>query len=128
MRLIALVLSMFLGASAARADAQLLMAEEPGCMWCAQWNAEVGQVYAKTGEGQAAPLRRFIKTGPVPEDITLSRAINFTPTFVLLVDGAEVGRIEGYPGEDFFWGLLGALMDANNVPYVLKQSSGSPDS
>ena len=33
-----------------------------------------------------------------------------TPTFVLMEDGAEAGRIEGYPGEDFFWGLLGQMI------------------
>jgi hypothetical protein len=34
----------------------------------------------------------------------------FTPTFVLVEDGTEAGRIEGYPGEDFFWPLLAKLI------------------
>jgi hypothetical protein len=25
-------------------------------------------------------------------------------------EGREIGRIRGYPGEDFFWGLLGDLI------------------
>jgi hypothetical protein len=33
------------------------------------------------------------------------------PLFVLVDKGREVGRIRGYPGEDHFWGLLGALIE-----------------
>lgn len=36
--------------------------------------------------------------------------ILYTPTFVLMDGGREVGRIVGYPGEDLFWGLFGALL------------------
>ncbi len=38
----------------------------------------------------------------LPESITLDSVAVFTPTFVLLVDGQETGRITGYLGEDFF--------------------------
>jgi hypothetical protein len=27
-------------------------------------------------------------------------------------EGREIGRIEGYPGADFFWGLLERLLQA----------------
>jgi hypothetical protein len=42
--------------------------------------------------------------------VALKSPVRFTPTFVLVQDGRELGRIEGYPGEDFFWGLLERLM------------------
>ena len=100
-----------------------MIAEEPGCIWCARWNADIGPTYAKTGEGAAAPLRRVDITGPIPEDITLVRDVIFTPTFVLLIDGAEVARLEGYPGEDFFWGLLGQMLTDNDVPFTLKMGA-----
>jgi hypothetical protein len=32
--------------------------------------------------------------------------VRYSPTFVVVMDGREIGRIEGYPGEAFFWGLL----------------------
>ena len=48
--------------------------------------------------------------GP-PEGVRLGLRPSFTPTFVLVEDGKEIGRIEGYPGEDFFWPMLGALLD-----------------
>ena len=36
--------------------------------------------------------------------------IRYTPTFVLAEDGQEVGRIEGYPGDEFFWVRLENLL------------------
>jgi hypothetical protein len=110
----ALFLSAFVALGAAQtavADLTLVMVEEKGCMWCAKWNEEISHKYPKTPEGQAAPLRRHDIRAPTPDDLTFSRRLTFTPTFVLVLDGQEVSRIEGYPGEDFFWGLLGAMID-----------------
>lgn len=93
-----------------QAEMALVMAEEQGCMWCARWNAEIAPIYPKTPEGQAAPLRRIDVNDPIPDDLAFKSAPHFTPTFILVDDGVEVARIEGYPGEDFFWGLLGVML------------------
>lgn len=90
--------------------AELLMFEEEWCEWCERWNAEIGPIYPKSAEGKRAPLRRIDIHGSYPGDIVLESRPQFTPTFVLVEGGREVGRIEGYPGEDFFWGLLSRIM------------------
>ena len=90
--------------------AQLVMVEEQGCIWCEMWNEEVGPEYPITPEGLAAPLRRIDLHEPVPADLTLDGSLQFTPTFILVVDGREVSRLEGYPGEGFFWGLLDRML------------------
>ncbi|MEM6276206.1 MAG: hypothetical protein AAF714_04600 [Pseudomonadota bacterium] len=95
--------------------AQLLMGEEDGCYWCARWNADIGEIYPKTDKGALAPLMRINIRDPLPDGVSLKSKIIYTPTFVLLVDGVEHGRIEGYPGEDFFWGLLSMLMAEANL-------------
>lgn len=98
-------------AGPANAEIALLMFEQPGCLYCAAWNAEVAPEYPLTEEGRAAPLRRLQLREALPEGITLDRPAVFTPTFVLVSGGAEVGRIEGYASEDFFWPLLGQLIE-----------------
>jgi len=90
--------------------AELVMFESPFCEWCEAWDQDVGVVYHKTEEGRLAPLRRVEQHAPLPEDLGAVRAIVYTPTFVLVDRGREVGRITGYPGEDHFWGLLGVLL------------------
>ena len=95
----------------AAAEVYLLMAEEEGCYWCEKWNEEIGPIYPKTSEGQTAPLRRYDLHGTAPKGVRFSAAVHYTPTFVLVQDGAEVGRIEGYPGDEFFWGLLSKLLE-----------------
>lgn len=91
--------------------AELLMFEEKWCHWCDRWNEEIGVVYHKTAEGERAPLVRVDIHGTFPEGVEFTSRPQYTPTFVLVEDGRELGRIEGYPGEDFFWGLLGRLLD-----------------
>ncbi|KHA51132.1 hypothetical protein [Sulfitobacter geojensis] len=97
-------------AFSAVADTRLIMVEEDGCMWCARWNEEIADIYPKTDAGKAAPLRRMDIHAPLPDDLAFSRKLVFTPTFVLMVDGKEVSRLEGYPGEDFFWGIFEKML------------------
>ena len=100
---------------AAASETYLYMAEEHGCPWCARWDREVSEIYPKTPEGREAPLRRFdIHTGQ-PEHVLFERRVTFTPTFILVRDNVEISRIEGYPGEDFFWGLLGMMLEKARI-------------
>lgn len=89
----------------------VLMIDRPGCPWCARWEAEIGEGYAGSEEGRAAPLARSDIHRPLPAGVRLARPARYTPTFVLLADGIETGRIEGYPGADFFYPLLRRLID-----------------
>lgn len=90
---------------------ELVMFEAPGCTYCAQWHEEVGDAYPKTAEGKRAPLRIVGLHVKRPADLTGIKAVTFSPTFVLVEDGRELGRILGYPGEEFFWPMLGELLE-----------------
>ena len=94
----------------ASAETFLLMAEEQGCYWCAEWSEQIGPIYPKTDEGKLAPIVRYDLHGDAPEGVTFKSRVRYTPTFILVEDGQDVGRIEGYPGEDFFWGLLSMML------------------
>jgi hypothetical protein len=110
MRFIGPILA-FLALAAPAAAAELVMVEEQGCPWCARWDAEIAPAYPLTPEGQAAPLRRIDLHAPVPDDLTFDSVPRITPTFILVDDGREVARLEGYPGDEFFWPLLGQMLD-----------------
>jgi thioredoxin-related protein len=90
--------------------AELVMFERPGCPWCKRWHTEIGPAYPLTTEGKAASLRRHHIRDQALAGITLSRPVTVTPTFVLAEGGREVGRIVGYPGEDFFYEMLDGLL------------------
>jgi hypothetical protein len=102
----ALAVSMAFAAVLPARSAELVMFESDSCEWCEAWHKEIGPIYPKTRESQLAPLRRVSIEDPVPDDLAHLRAVMFTPTFVLMEDGKEVGRITGYPGDSFFWPLL----------------------
>jgi hypothetical protein len=91
--------------------AELIMFEQKGCVWCEQFDREVAPAYAKTSEGQRAPLRRVDIGAPLPGDLAFVRRERFTPVFVLVDQGREFGRIRGYPGDTFFWGLLANMIE-----------------
>jgi hypothetical protein len=96
------------------------MVEQAGCHWCAQWNAEISDIYPKTTEGRRAPLRR-VDLRNLPDDITFASRPVFTPTFVLVDNGQELARMEGYAGDQFFWFLLKQMLDAHGDVTQLPQ-------
>ncbi|WP_246449257.1 SoxS protein [Paracoccus amoyensis] len=111
---LSLLAMLFMQVPAAWADAakgvRLLMIERDGCLYCAAWDAEVGPSYAQSPTGQVAPIVAVDIDGPYPNGLALERRPVMTPTFILLQDGIELGRVEGYAGKDQFYPLIGQLM------------------
>jgi hypothetical protein len=86
---------------------KLIMIEDPGCPYCLLWTREVGTAYAASAEGRFAPLVRRYRGHP---DVASFANVVYSPTFIVVREGVEIGRIVGYPGADFFWGLLGQIL------------------
>jgi hypothetical protein len=103
-------LLLLVGSGRPVAAAELIMFMDTGCPWCLRWDREVGEGYERSEEGRRAPLRRLHISTARRSGLTLASAVTVTPTFVLVDGGLEVGRITGYPGADFFWGMLGELL------------------
>lgn len=97
-------------APAGARGAELIMFAKAGCAWCEAFDHEIAPLYSQTGEGARAPLRRIDLAAPVPPDLAFIEVERLTPVFVLVDKGREIGRIRGYPGESFFWDLLGELI------------------
>lgn len=99
----------------ARSETRLLMIEEAGCIYCLRWKQEVGPEFPITPEGRVAPLKMIdIGSGEIAAYELKSRP-RLTPTFILVQNKVELDRIEGYPGEDFFWGLLGLMLERADI-------------
>ncbi|HTO64325.1 MAG TPA: thioredoxin [Bradyrhizobium sp.] len=90
--------------------AELVMFERTGCAWCARFDSDIAPLYPKTDEGRAAPLRRVDRDQPLPADLEGIDPGAFTPTFIVVDNGREIGRIRGYPGDAFFFGLLDRIL------------------
>ncbi len=103
---------------AVQSGAVLVMVEETGCPYCARWHREIGSIYAKTPEGRFAPLKTvFIHE----KQAQAYKRVVYTPTFIVMHKGKEVGRILGYTGENFFWPMLEELL--KKAGYNPEQSS-----
>lgn len=121
-------LALCLAAPAARA-VELVMVEQAGCAFCARWMREIGPIYPKTAEAAFAPLRQVGLRSAELRALATARPVLFTPTFLVVDEtGRELGRLEGYPGEDFFWPLLTRLLtdSAGYVPPAFAQGDPSP--
>lgn len=100
-------------ASPAAADRklELVMFERPGCPWCVRWMKEIGANYDKSPESRVAPLRVVDLWANPRHGLALKEPVRFTPTFVVLENGAEIGRITGYIDNASFWGLYTQLLE-----------------
>jgi thioredoxin-related protein len=87
--------------------AEMVMFERAGCVWCQRWDREIAPIYDKTDEAKVLPLRRVDVDRDKPTDITLASPVIYTPTFIVIDKGREIGRIIGYTNDMSFWGLLG---------------------
>jgi hypothetical protein len=102
--LVCLAVLTMLAANASAAE--LVMFRRDGCPWCARWDREIGPIYPTTELSRRAPLRMVNLDSDRTHSVSLRSPVIYTPTFVLVEDGREVARLEGYPGEAFFWGLV----------------------
>ena len=105
--------------------AELIMVEQQGCYYCLEWKDQLGHIYPKTPEGKYAPLKTVDIT-EVDKLKGLQRDVIFTPTFVLMENDRELGRLEGYSSEDFFWELLEVILEKETEyipPKVVKTNN-----
>lgn len=100
-----------LAAIAPTQAAELLYVYDTSCVHCREWERVIGPIYPKTEEAKIAPLRPVLIRDLPRSGVVLQRPVRYTPTFVLIEADREVGRIEGYPGEEFFWVRLEQLLD-----------------
>lgn len=82
---------------------QLVVMEAEGCIYCSIFRRDVLPSYEISERGKDMPVR-FVDVNDVPKTgIELQSPIDILPTFVIVKDNHEIGRVPGYMGpEDFF--------------------------
>lgn len=122
---IALLLFLLVAASCRAAFAtpqpapEIIMFEQDGCEWCAVWDEQIAPVLPKTPEGKCASFRRVDIHDKNADILRRLKPIIYTPTFVVMENGEEVGRVLGYAGEDFFWFHLSRELKKLKTPCKL---------
>ena len=122
--LYALALLLICYPASASSEIELLMFDEQYCSWCKQWEEEIGVIYNVTPAHCQAPLKKIDIGDSLPDSIVLDEPVIYTPTFVLIVEGKEVGRIVGYPGQDFFWPMLDDII-SEGIPQNVQAANSS---
>ena len=97
---------------------ELVMIEQTGCIYCDRFNREIAPAYPNTTMGKNAPLRRVDLHNEWPDDLSNIRVERFTPTFILVHENRELGRLRGYPGEEHIWFLLEQMFESASLDVI----------
>lgn len=89
--------------SSARAM-ELFAFEAPNCGACKVFKREVLPIYAASPAGQVFPLWVVDMGSKVP--FRLAEPVTFTPTFIWVDNGVEVGRFSGYRNKEQFFSIV----------------------
>ncbi|MBC8130409.1 MAG: thioredoxin family protein [Rhizobiaceae bacterium] len=104
--------------------AELLMFHQKACAFCDAFKREIAPDYPRSQAGALAPLRLVdiweSRTGGIEG---LEPAV-FTPTFVLVEGGREIGRMLGYPGQRYFYPEIQSLIGQLGGPEPAAEASG----
>ena len=92
------------------------MVDSRACSYCARFHREIGKNYKETEAGLNAPLRKVSRLKKWPDDLSAVTPAYYTPVFILVENGQEIGRFPGYTDEQTFWQRLNPLLAQLEVP------------
>ena len=90
----------------------LIMFESPSCGTCKLFKREVLPIYAASPAGQVFPL--WVVEMGSKLSFRINQPVTFTPTFVWVDNGVEVGRFSGYFGKAQFFNIVNRAANAQN--------------
>ena len=105
-RAFALALPFVASLQTAAADSRLIMVTSDYCPSCQAWELDVGKVYDKSPYATTLPLTRVEIGSKMPGGVTFQKPVVGTPTFLIIHNGQEIGRQNGYIDEEMFWWWL----------------------
>lgn len=91
---------------------ELIVLEAPNCIYCAIFRRDVLPNYQKSKRAAELPIRFLDLNDPAADQLKLSSSVTIVPTVVLMRDGSEAGRIDGYWGPEAFFQSISRMMAA----------------
>ena len=86
------------------------------CAYCKAWENEIANIYLKTEFEDEFKLSFIDFFSDVDlEKYGISKIVKVTPTFIFVKDKTEVGRIEGYNGQELFWWQVDDVIKSNRL-------------
>lgn len=82
------------------AQLELVVIEAPGCDYCDVFRRDVLPTYEASEQGRDVPIRFVDINDVAASEVGLSSSVDIVPTFVVLKNNQEIGRIPGYTGPE----------------------------
>jgi hypothetical protein len=90
--------------------AQLIFVDSKSCAYCAKFKREIVSEYNTKGPAAIAPIRRVSALQKWPSDLAGIKQSPFTPAFIVVSKGREIGRFYGYENRAAFYSKLNSLV------------------
>ena len=92
-------------------DFRLIMFTSEDCPACQAWEREIGSVYKKSEYQVEFPITRVDFSAGAPSWLVINESLRGTPTFVIMKNGQEIGRITGFTDPEMFWWQLSSFKE-----------------
>jgi thioredoxin-related protein len=82
---------------------EMVVLEVSGCIYCNVFRRQLLPTYKASKKAKKIPIRFVDVNDPAVAEIGLTQPVGIVPTFVILENNQEIGRIPGYMSRrDFF--------------------------
>ncbi len=89
---------------------ELVVLEAPGCTYCTLFRRDVLPSYEASPQSKDLPIRFVDINDEAADALGIDYPVDIVPTFVVLKNNKEVGRIPGYTGPEFFFHTINYLL------------------
>lgn len=92
---------------------ELVVMEAPGCIYCTIFRRDVLPSYQASEHARDVPIRFVDINEPAAAAIHLDQPVDVVPTFIIVKDHKEIGRIPGYVGPENFFHAINYLLSSS---------------
>lgn len=93
-------------------DYELVVMEADGCIYCRLFRRDVLPAFEASEQGRQMTVRFLDINNLESSKLELQSAVDIVPTFVVVRQGKEIGRIPGYVGPENFFHSIDYLLAA----------------